>query len=233
MISTNRAGQPRPTTRCACTAIGAALILAVLIGLVPTSSVAQVPDARLFASHALALRAAGVAGEQEAVDFLTTLPGSGMVAAETLSALWSPFFANAVVKLGRLRSPGPVALYYDPLLDIAVITQWQRQGNGYRVVSGHGLPGSRLVDPEAEAKLQPRWMTLGEHPVTALVQVASQRLMVFRQAHPPESQNAGRANTTFACGCGGYAGHAAKACLECGVAPRVVGGKPTLGYWTR
>ena len=42
------------------------------------------------------------------------MPGSGMVEPDVLPHLWSPFFANAVVKLGRVETAHPVALYYDP-----------------------------------------------------------------------------------------------------------------------
>ena len=45
-------------------------------------------------------------------------------------ALWRPFFANAVVALGRLPSSAPVALYYNPLLDVAVATLWEKQDGG-------------------------------------------------------------------------------------------------------
>ena len=95
--------------------------------------------ARLFAAHALALRSAVVAGEERAAEMLAAMPGAGMVAREMLTVLWSPSFANAVVKLGRLRSSGPAALYYDPLLDIAVLTLWTRADEGYRVVSVRAL----------------------------------------------------------------------------------------------
>ena len=95
--------------------------------------------ARLFAAHALALRSAVVAGEERAAEVLAAMPGAGMVARGTLPALWGPSFANAIVKLGRLRSSGPAALYYDPLLDIAVLTLWTRADEGYRVVSVRAL----------------------------------------------------------------------------------------------
>ena len=68
---------------------------------------------------------------------------------EALPALWRPFFANAVVQLGRAPSPAPVALYYNPLLDVAVTTLWEKQDGGYRVVWARALPGERLADPEA------------------------------------------------------------------------------------
>ncbi len=176
----------------------AALVLAALIAFSPERSAAQDPDARLFASHVLDLRAAGVAGEPEATDFLASLPGSGIVDAESLPLLWSPFFANAIVKLGRLQAPGPAALYYDPLLDAALLTLWRKEGERYVVASARALPGDRLANPEAVATLQPPWMAEEESPLDALGEIASARLDAFGRAHPAEAHDAARATTTFA-----------------------------------
>ena len=193
-----RERQPRAAGSRIGRATGLALILAALIALQPTPSPAQDADARLFAAHVLALRAAGVAGEQQAADFLASLPGAGIVDAEALPLLWTPFFTNAVVKLGRLHAHGPAALYYDPLLDIALLTLWERQGEPYVVVSARALPGDRLVTPDAAATLQPPWMTVEENPLEALAGIVSERLRAFRKAHPAEAQEAARATTTFA-----------------------------------
>ena len=81
---------------------------------------------------------------------LAAMPGVAMVDAEMVPLLWSASFANAIVKLGRLRSPGPVALYYDPLHDVAVLTFWRREDGGWRVDSVRALPAERLEAPEAE-----------------------------------------------------------------------------------
>ena len=185
------------SSRLGCT-VGFALILTALIVLQPTHSTAQDSDPRLFAAHVLDLRAAGVAGEQHATEFLASLPGSGIVDAETLPILWSPFFSNAIVKLGRLHSPGPAALYYDPLLDIAVFTVWKKEGEGYVVASARALPGDRLTKPDASATLLPQWITAEANSLEALARLASARLESFHQAHPAESQEAGRATSTFA-----------------------------------
>ena len=190
--------QPRVAKKLLSLATCIALILAAVSAFQPTRSAAQDPDPRLFAAHVLDLRAAGVAGEQQAVDFLASLPGSGIVDAESLPILWSPFFANAIVKLGRLRSSGPAALYYDPLLDIALLTLWKRQGKGCVVSSARALPGSRLRKPNAAARLQPLWMAAERDPLTMLAGIAWQRLEAFREAHPAEALDPARTTTTFA-----------------------------------
>ena len=125
-------------------------------------------DARQFAAHALTLRAAGVAGDDAAIDVLAALPGAGAVSPDSLPVLWVPFFENAMVKLGRLQSAGPVALYYNPLLDIAVFTLWERHGKAYRVRLARAVPGERLNDAGAVMPLRPQWMASENNPIEVL-----------------------------------------------------------------
>ena len=70
------------------------------------------------------------------------MPGVPLTGAEaSLPVLWTPFFENVIVKLGRVQSDAPVALYYNPLLDIALFTVWERRQTQYRVTSIRALPG--------------------------------------------------------------------------------------------
>ena len=174
-----------------------ALTLVTLLLAAPASS-AEESSARRFAAQALAFRAAVVAGEARALEALATMPGAGMIAGETLPVMWSPSFANAIVKLGRLRSSGPAALYYDPLLDIAVLTLWTRGDEGYRVVSVRALPGERLAEPEAEAAVEPAWLSDEDGAVGALARTTAARLDAFRRAHPADAEEPGRDTATFA-----------------------------------
>ncbi len=155
--------------------------------------------ARLFAAQALALRAAGVEGSAPAAAVLAAMPGAGLVGAgAALPALWRPFFANAVVKLGRLRSPAPAALYYDPLLDLAILTFWERSRDGWRVAAARALPGERLADRKAAAPLRPAWTTAADGPAAALRRIAAARLAAFRRAHPAGSRRPARDTASFA-----------------------------------
>ena len=150
-------------------------------------------SARLFAAHALSFRAAGLAGEHEAAEALVAMPGAGMVGdTEALSALWRPFFENAVVKLGRLRSSAPTALYYNPLLDVALLTLWERREGSYRVAAIRALSGERLVDAGADVPLSPPWTASEDGSVAALDRITTVRLEAFRQTHPATVDEAGR-----------------------------------------
>ncbi len=158
---------------------------------------AEDADARRFAAHVLAFRAAGVAGEGGALAVLEGLPGAAG-AGEAASVLWRPFFENAMVKLGRLRSPAPVALYYNPLLDVAVVTVWERHERGYGVAAARALPGERLAGEDAEAPFKPRWLAAEDGPVRALAALAEARLAAFSAAHPEEASEAAGHGATFA-----------------------------------
>lgn len=184
------------------TSTGAVLVvvLAVVVAAaLPASSTAAESDARLFAAHALAFRTAGVEGDASAAEALAAMPGAGMAGDdELLSALWRPFFANAIVKLGRLHSTMPAALYYNPLLDLAAVTLWEKQEGGYRLASARALPGERLADPEAAATLLPSWTAAQDGPLEALARTAAARLEAFRSAHPANAIEAGRDTVLFA-----------------------------------
>ena len=194
----------------------------VLAAALPARSSGEAPGARLFAAHALALRAEGAGATGTAAVVLASMPGSGRVGDELLPLLWSPFFENAIVQLGRLGSLAPVALYYNPLLDVAVLARWEKQGEGYRVASVRALPGERLGEPGAAAPLLPEWMGAGDGALDALARTAAARLAVFRRAHPANESTAGRDGTTFA---------SAAADMRA-VLPRLVWNAASRAQWT-
>ena len=196
MLSTMRTRLGIVRTSFALLALRALVVVALLVP--PPARADDEAAARLFAAHALALRSAVVAGEERAAEVLAAMPGAGMVARGTLPALWGPSFANAIVKLGRLRSSGPAALYYDPLLDVAVLTLWTRGDEGYRVVSARALPGERLAAPDAAVTVEPSWMSAKDGAVGALARTTAARLDAFRRAHPADAREPGRDAATFA-----------------------------------
>ncbi len=171
------------------------LTIAVMLGVVADAGAEQ-PDPKRFAAQALAFRAAAIERNDVATRILAAIPGSAP--AEVLPDLWHAFFENAIVKLGRLRAPTPVALYYNPLLDIALITDWERKDGHYRVAAIRGMPGERLADPKATVPDQAAWM-VADDPITTLARVTATRLDTFRQTHPANTQDAaGRNGLTFA-----------------------------------
>ena len=179
----------------------AALVVSFLMAVAsaPTSVAgAEETGPRMFVAQALALRAASAAGGEEATLVFAEMPGANIVDREVLPLVWSGFFRNAVVKLGHLASPQPMALYYNPLLDVALLTLWEEYEDGYRMTSARALPGERLSDPSAEVPSRPDWTRSREGPASALARVTAKRLRAFRQTHPAEERTAGRDNATFA-----------------------------------
>ena len=196
---------PPTWRRCAAVSV---LLLAPALTWPPIPSAAQATDvppnaepdagARLFAAHVLALRAAGVAGDSATVEVIATMPGAAVAPSETLVPLWGPFFANAIVALGRVDSDSPMALYYNPLLDIAVVTIWTRAGSGYVVRSARTLPGERLADPSVDVELLPIWIKASDDVGQALNRATIARLSAFARAHPTDAEEDARGTTTFA-----------------------------------
>ena len=174
-------------------------VRAIALAALFAPAVAAEPDARQFAAQALALRAAGVAGEAQVAEIVAGIPGVGTLGAkETLAALWSPFFENAIVKLGRLRSPTPVALYYNPILDVSLFTLWQERDSFYRITSVDASPGERIADTDAAVTLHPPWAAAKDGPVAAIRRVATDRLIAFARAHPAEVRKSARNGRTYA-----------------------------------
>ena len=200
---------------------GLLLAVAAVAFSVPPACPAAEPDARLFAAHALALRAAGVAGDGSATDFLAILPGAGAVAEEALAVLWQPFFENAIVKLGRLQSPAPAALYYNPLLDVAMLSLWERHEDTYRAILARTLPGERLGDPDAAVSPRPQWLVAEDGPIESLARITATRLGTFRRMHPVEHLEGGNDRVLFA---------AAAADLRA-VMPRLAGSVVRRSLW--
>lgn len=198
--------QTRPGTARRGFGVQAVVSLVTAILLIPWCMRAAAEDsaARVFAAHALELRSAGVAGEARAAAVLADMPGVPLTGAEaSLPVLWASFFENAIVKLGRVQSDTPAALYYNPLLDIAVFTVWERRQGRYRVASIRALPGEHLTDPEAAVTTRPPWMAEGNGPLDALSRITTARLDGFRRAHPASAWDARRDATTFAAAAAG------------------------------
>ena len=176
----------------------------------------------LFAARALEFREAGVAGSERFLAVVNAMPGSAIVEPELLPSLWAPSFANTIAKLGRLRSDAPVSLYYDPLLDIAVIAYWSRTDNGYSIRSVRTLTGERMSGVSGEVSLAPSWMSFVDGAVTALTRTTSERLAAFSRSNPAEEIEPGRDGVAFA---------AASADLRA-VLPRLAWFAEQRGNWT-
>ena len=173
-------------------ALGGILMLLAMAVTVSGRTAAQDrdADARLFAGQVLSLRTAGVAG----ADWLgTMLPGlAGADGEASASILWAPFFENAVIGFEEQHSPTPSVLYYNPLLDVALVTRWRKPQERYGVTHIHALPGERLAGPRAAVSPRPRWLVADEGPIDALADLTAARLAAFRRAPSANTPSAER-----------------------------------------
>ena len=188
-VAALRTGEPIHPIR-----VLACLFAAVLAAMFAAGPARADAESRGFAAHALTLRAEVVDGRGPPV--LAHIPGG--LSQGSLAELWPPFFENTMVALGRLRSPAPRALYYNPLLDVAVSTVWEKREGGWRLTVIRALPGERFTAPPGAVPSRPSWVTADERPVEALAATAAARLAAFHRAHPPKAKEAAPIATTFA-----------------------------------
>lgn len=174
------------------------LLVVSVFGEMGSARAATESPARLFAASALAFRTVALGGEASAMSVLSAIPGAATVPDEIQPALWGLFFENAIVKLGRLQSSVPVALYFNPLLDVALFTLWRRQGDAYVVQRARVLPGERLDGSGGPVSLFPAWIATKSSPPAALARITAQRLEQFDRRHPAKARAPGRAKSTFA-----------------------------------
>lgn len=151
-------------------------------------------ESNQFVAHVLALRVVAVEGGGAAV--LSRI--AGRPARSPQKELWQPFFQNAMVALGRLRSPSPVALYYNPLIDVAIVTIWAQREGAWQVASIRVLPGERLDGGRDPVPRRPSWVTEDDEPIGTLAATVATRFAAFHRSHPPRSSEGTRVTTTFA-----------------------------------
>ena len=184
-----------------CFLITSAAVVFFILFFTATDASAQSVE-RQFAAYALELRDLGVAGDEQFSDFVRTMPGSRIVDEKVLHPLWRSSISNTIVKLGRLRSDSPVSMYYDPLLDIAVLAYWVRENDALRIASARALPAERMSDSKTQASPTPEWLSSDKSTIEALVSVTERRLSAFEQMHPAQSIEAAKNTTTFASAAG-------------------------------
>ena len=152
-----------------------------------------------FPEQAAALRRAVVARDETAVQVLGLIPGVSWLlppdatAAQRDSVLkqtWGPFFENAVIETRADDTSTPAALYYNPLLDVAVLTYWERTvSTAYRITELRVAPGERLGAADATTPAAPAWMSSAA-PVETLYETTRARRVAFTDGNMPGPRGA-------------------------------------------
>ena len=153
------------------------------------ASVEQDPNAsRLsaLADHAVAVRTAAAYEMETTGQLLALIPGVRQTVPDdldeetflaTLTLVWAKFFDNAIIVL-RPTPHSMSAMFYNPLLDMALLTRWEEDEDTLQISYLRAIAGVKIADGGAAVAPSPPWMTAID-PIAALQSDASDRLAAF------------------------------------------------------
>ena len=160
-----------------------------------TVETAVLPDMSVLERQSLDLRQSAIDRADMALGVLDLIPGISWLLPQDVSEaergsilkqLWGSFFENAVVEIRDEETAAPSVLYYNPLLDVALLTHWERPTILFHRIKGlRVLPGERLSATDTAVPAAPGWMT-GATPIETLYNTTSERLSAFRNGQVPE-----------------------------------------------
>ena len=94
-------------------------------------------------------------------------------------ANWQLFLSTAIPFAARADQAAPLIGYYHPASDAMLLTGWQRQADGWRIVSAEVLPGA-VVRGEAQPwSLARKWQLQDSYPPEALAALTTETARVF------------------------------------------------------
>ena len=100
-------------------------------------------------------------------------------------ACWKHFFRDTIVDVGRMKSDRPVAFFYNPLVDVAAIVEfeaaagtWKRRGT-VTIVPGEAFGET----PQAPIASRPAWQSSPDM-FAALKAATRSRVRAFSALHP-------------------------------------------------
>ena len=157
----------------------------------PAAAARKAPrDEPDFPGQALALRQVVVDRADDAVQVLRLIPGVSWLLPQSaqedrrdgvLKQVWGAFFENTIVETRGGDTATPSALYYNPLLDIALLTRWERYTKlDYHLSDLRVVPGERLSSVTASVPAAPGWMAV-DAPIDTLYDTTVERISTFRR----------------------------------------------------
>jgi len=163
--------------------------LAPLAGL--TASAGAAAEARinsnLMLSHALSFRLSFAFKPELSTGKLDILPPTGLNQsnehAELEPVLWRLLMRGAVVKIGSLKSPTPVVLYNNPVIDVAALTVWEAPPKRYDLTAIRLLPGEHLKQSGIGTNAVPAWSNASD-PFETMLRTPESRLSGFKASYP-------------------------------------------------
>ena len=144
-------------------------------------------DPDLMLSHALSFRLSFAFKPELSTRELDILPPTEISQsneyAELEPMLWRLLMRGAIVKIGNLKSPTPVVLYYNPIIDVAALTVWQARPKRYDLTAIRLLPGEHLKQSSIETEAIPAWRDASD-PFETLTSTTESRLSGFKASYP-------------------------------------------------
>lgn len=149
------------------------------------------PELASFIKRAVLIRALGIEAPDRILSVLDRMP-AGVLPRDAKSvkarlALWSLFFKGTMTELGRLSSPDPLILYYNPIDDVGLLL-----GCRYSPKTGKpsceeacAFPGEAMQG--AQPFQMPPWL-LETQPFAAFLRNGDLRLATFVHAEPPKGK---------------------------------------------
>lgn len=143
----------------------------------PSELLVRAEAFRLLGTLAM-LRGLGAYGTPEANLKFKALAGQFFTTPDW-EANWQLFLSTAIPFAARTDQAAPLIGYYHPASDTMLLTGWQRQSDGWRIVSAEVLPGA-VVRGEAQPwSLARKWQLRDSYPPEALAAQTTETARVF------------------------------------------------------
>lgn len=155
----------------------------------PKPAVSGSFDDTLLAT-ALAVRIAGIDNPAAIYSLLSISTATGTFQNPVPLLGWSLFFRGSFIKIGRLRANQPVLVFYNPFLDVALVSRWQPiHGRRFEVAEAGVIPGE-MLDPGAQVTPEslPLWVR-AEKPFSVLRDYTILRLGQLSAIFPIQSSD--------------------------------------------
>jgi hypothetical protein len=122
---------------------------------------------------------------EPAFDFITQ---NKMFAKTPLA--WEYFFSAAVTIMGNYNGPAYVIAYYNPFLDVAILTRWTMDSKQIAKIAAASVrSGTELSGRPANSEASgPRWMASDDAMPIALRNQYASFMATFTETFPPDGQ---------------------------------------------
>jgi hypothetical protein len=154
----------------------------------PTPTLPFTPQPGVVLQNAVLTRALGIESPRAITPQLDAMP-KGVITRDQSTlpqrlTIWSFFLKGTLIKLGRLNSPNPVIVFYNPLVDVALVQGCHYDRAVIKCDQACALPGESMDN--LKAARVPAWL-LEKLPMDAFERTAGIRMAVFERDQPADA----------------------------------------------